>query len=586
MQPLQYRLSNPNGWMTLREDFSYYDDGRLHQITDLDDTGPPPPYRNMSRSYTYDHVGRVLQAGGINQPSPFIQSYTYDEFDNLLSRGGAYGYYFSQSDSATYTNSKRDGWTYDADGRLTVSPANSVSNARTWQYDAAGRLLTTVETATSTNVQTTLVDAYDGDGEIIYNGVVGNPAQTFYLVRSSVLKGGVVTRLTSTGDKSITYVEAGGILAARQTKDYNNQPTVEWTHKDAIGLTDQGTTGLGGYDPLGNYASLPPPPPTGGGYTAPGGSYGPSYSSFPSSFTNFNNFSTGCLMDGRPIDCNRAAHYIDDGIAVPCPNNNCGAQNINGQLSFFDPGATNVQSNGLGMFSATYNWGEDLGIVGQEWDPESNGYLDRTAGNSNTTTEYFFFPLGDESFNEHAPQTTPQETKPKQFKDQYLRCGEQVFGAALVDAPSRAASSIIPGVAQMEGVDPALLAVTWRFESGFALNPDSNPNDGRPGNADIGPIQINYRTWHSWSGLNGLDDVFGTTTTGKEVFNGNALSNVRAGARILNSLGSGRSAAGLYRTGTGNFSKTKAGIAEFNKRAGLYDQYAPKYAAFFKCLEK
>jgi hypothetical protein len=98
-----------------------------------------------------------------------------------------------------------------------------------------------------------------------------------------------------------------------------------------------------------------------------------------------------------------------------------------------------------------------------------------------------------------------------------------------------------------------LLAVTWAAESGFSFNPNSNPNDGSANNADIGPVQINYRTFHGWAPLAGLGDVFGTTTTGRQVFNGNPYDNLRAGARILNSYGDGRTAVGRYRAGTGAF---------------------------------
>lgn len=129
-----------------------------------------------------------------------------------------------------------------------------------------------------------------------------------------------------------------------------------------------------------------------------------------------------------------------------------------------------------------------------------------------------------------------------------------------------------------------MLAVTWAAESGFDFNPDSNPNDGSANNADIGPMQINYRTFNGWAPLDGLGDVFGTTTTGRHRFDGNSYDNLRAGARILNSYGQGRNAAGLYRTGTGAFARTPVGRAAFNARVGQYDQWAAGYNAFFNCL--
>lgn len=99
-------------------------------------------------------------------------------------------------------------------------------------------------------------------------------------------------------------------------------------------------------------------------------------------------------------------------------------------------------------------------------------------------------------------------------------------------------------------------------------------------------MQINYRTFNAWAPLDGLGDVFGTTTTGRQVFNGNPYDNLRAGARILNSYGNGRTAAGRYRTGTGAFARTPVGRAAFNARAGQYDQWSGGYNAFFDCLRR
>jgi hypothetical protein len=56
---------------------------------------------------------------------------------------------------------------------------------------------------------------------------------------------------------------------------------------------------------LGNYAPLPAPPPSGGGGSFSNSAYGASYNWSPSSFTNFNNLSTGCMAaSGNPQDCN------------------------------------------------------------------------------------------------------------------------------------------------------------------------------------------------------------------------------------------------------------------------------------------
>ena len=55
----------------------------------------------------------MTHGGGINSSSPFRQDYAYDEFGNMTSRSGTNGYsQTSLTDTAHYTNMRRDGWTY------------------------------------------------------------------------------------------------------------------------------------------------------------------------------------------------------------------------------------------------------------------------------------------------------------------------------------------------------------------------------------------------------------------------------------------------------------------------------------------
>jgi YD repeat-containing protein len=311
MRPTQYRLSGTWGsWQRL--DYSYYGDGRLSNVVDLDDgqgSNPPSTLHFMSRSYTYDHVGRVTFAGGTSTTPPFRQWYSYNEFDNTTSRSGSNGYNGAYlSDTATYTNNRRDGWTYDADGRLTYSPANSSSPSRTWNYDAAGALVSTVETVDGTT--NTLTLSYDGDGKAVREARTGYSPVTYYMVRSTVLKGEVLTRVKSNGGKEITYIQASGVIFPRQTiNSYDNSQYMSWTHRDPPGITEPGAT----YDPLGNYIPHVPPQP----YQPPssGYMYGPSYGGASSSFGNANNLSTGCTLDGTPWSCNSVLRILQNGGA-------------------------------------------------------------------------------------------------------------------------------------------------------------------------------------------------------------------------------------------------------------------------------
>src|SRR2546421_1361803 len=104
MQPTQYLLTAPpvpgNSYvpMGLREQYQYYADGRLQTMNDLDDTtdsSQTQTSRHFSRTFRYDHAGRIWTAGGITTSGgaitfPFSQAYSYDEFDNLTERSGIY----------------------------------------------------------------------------------------------------------------------------------------------------------------------------------------------------------------------------------------------------------------------------------------------------------------------------------------------------------------------------------------------------------------------------------------------------------------------------------------------------------------
>ena len=251
----------------------------------------------MSRGYTYDHAGRV-SSGSSDGVASFRQYYSYDELDNLTGRSGTYNWQSGQSDSATYTTDRRDGWTYDADGRLKVSPANSSSNLRNWTYDAAGQLVTTAETAGNTT--TTYNATFDGDGQTVYENLTGVNARTDYLIYSTVLGGTVLTLLDSNGNKSLTHVPAMGLVFPQQV----GPPYVNWIQRDPTGGTELGSggyMGMAAYDPLGNFAPLEQHPPANQGPPPPTGMYGTWYGNTSSAFGNGNNYGTGCLLDGVPL---------------------------------------------------------------------------------------------------------------------------------------------------------------------------------------------------------------------------------------------------------------------------------------------
>jgi YD repeat-containing protein len=306
MQPTEFRGA-------MRENYSYFADGTLSTVVDLDDTAgtnPPMSLRFLSRGYRYDHVGRVTQGYSISSAHiPINQTYGYDEFGNMTSRVGAYYNYTASapaSDTATFTNNRRNGWTYNADGQVTATTASSTDDPRTIAYDAAGRMTTSVETTQFNTVSYTA--GYDGDGQLVKESTNTSPgtSDTSYIVRSTVL-GDVLTRLDQSGNKKTTHVPAEGLLFATQRTSGAPGAFVMFTYRNPLGVSE---TNRAFYDPLGNYipfqASGDPRPPA--------GSYNSgSMSALSANQADPNSFGVGCIMDGVPTNCNKVVQAIDRG---------------------------------------------------------------------------------------------------------------------------------------------------------------------------------------------------------------------------------------------------------------------------------
>jgi hypothetical protein len=332
MQPAQYLLTAPpvppSNYvpMSLREQYQYYADGRLQQMLDLDDSTDPRQLQNtqhFSRTFNYDHAGRIIMASGASTSGgvinfPFRQNYTYDEFNNPTSRTGAYYYQPYTTDAATYVNNRRTDWTYDADGRAVHCPvpdANGiVTKVRDWQYDAAGLMNQTIDTKLADSSTTTYTAGYDGDGQAVAEST--SQAGNSYNVRSSVMGGKIVTVLTASGDKKQTLVSVDGLLTVLQQPASGGVPAaMQWLHDDPHGLTE--VTNTSGqqkavYDPLGNYIPVQPWPGLGGppsylNGVSPNGGQGSNFG-FTGTSTNVN-----CTIDGVPVNCNRVLPSVNTG---------------------------------------------------------------------------------------------------------------------------------------------------------------------------------------------------------------------------------------------------------------------------------
>jgi RHS repeat-associated protein len=186
----------------------------------------------LDRSYEYDAVGRLsishsgaeAQAHAFsgqwgNMNGPYSQGYDYDVWGNITHKfgwggevqGGGAG---QTSDiNYSYTNNRRDGFSYDAAGNLT----NDVG--QNFAYDAVGQQTSASSAGYSLN------QYYDGDGLRVQK--TENGSATYYL-RSSVLGGQVVAEMDASGNWTRGYVYQGSNLIAVQ------QGGVYWVHEDPV----------------------------------------------------------------------------------------------------------------------------------------------------------------------------------------------------------------------------------------------------------------------------------------------------------------------------------------------------------------
>jgi RHS repeat-associated protein len=187
----------------------------------------------LDRWYAYDHVGRlsISRTGSearaaYGEPfnnqydGPYSMGVAYDVWGNITSREGWGGE--NPAYTASYTNNRRDGFSYDAAGNLTNDGGQSFT------YDATGQQ----STASFMSGQ----QLYDGDRLRVKkteNGV------TRYYLRSTVLGGQVIAEMDGSGSWMRGYVYQGGTLLAVQAGGVN------WVHEDPITKSKRVTDSLG-----------------------------------------------------------------------------------------------------------------------------------------------------------------------------------------------------------------------------------------------------------------------------------------------------------------------------------------------------
>jgi RHS repeat-associated protein len=191
---------------------------------------------SLNRSYEYDQVGRLILSHSGNEADahagapggawgtpngPYSQGYDYDVWGNLTHKYGWGGEVHNTSPDIyySYTNNRRNGFTYDASGNLT----NDLG--QTFTYDATGQQ--------ATSDYTNLHNYYDGDGLRVKKTDSSTYGGATYYLRSSVLGGQVVAEIRLDGENGTAswsrgYVYAGTSLLAVQ------QNGVFFVHEDAV----------------------------------------------------------------------------------------------------------------------------------------------------------------------------------------------------------------------------------------------------------------------------------------------------------------------------------------------------------------
>ena len=245
LAPTSMQLSNFYG-QTFTANYTYYNDGRVKFASD-----PWAPI--FDKLYKYDHAARYKESltgsearGGTTKDGPYRHTMTYDVWGNTTTLVKRVWTQNAVTTNATYTNNRRQNWTYDANGfATTYSDGSDWYNA---DYDAVSR---------RSHFQTMLYVQgfpmvemnYSYDGNSLPTKTVdirrtedpetlqmSTTTTTSYVLHSTVLGGQVITDLNQQGGKTAGYVYVNGMLLAKEV--FSAIPSghwmVHWQHIDPV----------------------------------------------------------------------------------------------------------------------------------------------------------------------------------------------------------------------------------------------------------------------------------------------------------------------------------------------------------------
>ena len=294
LRPLTYQIDG--GVVT--QSYEYYNDSSMRFVHNVSDS-------NFDRLYEYDQVGQLAYAttGGAARgdlgATPYFETFGYNAWGDTTSRFTETWSQNEFADAGSFTNGRRDGWGYEADGNI------KTIDTRTYDYDAVGnRVLMTGQLWSGSNYfPTSTTNTYDGDARRVEEVLSWpSPFSTRYL-RSSVL-GGEIAQEINTAGQTISYVY---LPDGTQLSTLIGFP--KWRHETpaGTGLYENYQSGFVNrveFDPVRANVGLtaPPPPDTNGGDGDIGGNHngGPN----DSRFSDIANPAAGCYnVGGVDLPC-------------------------------------------------------------------------------------------------------------------------------------------------------------------------------------------------------------------------------------------------------------------------------------------
>ena len=244
--------------------------------------------------------GAEARGEGPTNDRPYNQFFTYDAFNHLAiqnSRHWSKAFPYISNDS--YTNNRRTGWTYDAEGNL----LNDLK--RTFTYDAAGKLI--ASSGGSIN------QVFDGEGR--RTKTIEPGLTTYYLI--SNVTGKVICHIDGDGTKTMGFIYAlGGLLGEEFQNGF-----VGLVHTDASAISIRKTHSVFGnifdlteLDPNGADVGISDPYPEEPEFNGREEG-GPLYPGF-GNVSNPGN----CTVDGIWMPCDMAFRMLGSGAAVMVPD--------------------------------------------------------------------------------------------------------------------------------------------------------------------------------------------------------------------------------------------------------------------------